>query len=90
MWSATEAGLVRLEGSQWKLVGKAWNFPRETAAAILLDHRGTLWVATNDTPPPSGPRSSSRSADQSGNSSRERGSTIGRPSAARRNWLDVW
>jgi PAS domain S-box-containing protein len=49
IWAATDSGLLRLEGSQWKEVGKDWNFPGRLAAAIFLDHQGTLWVSTENT-----------------------------------------
>jgi len=49
VWAATEGGLVRLDGSQWKRVGRAWNFPEEAAFAVSIDRQGTLWVAVQDT-----------------------------------------
>ena len=48
-WAATTDGLVRLEGSRWKEVGKDWNFPGKSSYAIFLDRQGTLWVSTEDT-----------------------------------------
>jgi ligand-binding sensor domain-containing protein len=49
IWAATSSGLARLEGNQWKKVGKDWNFPGKSARAIFLDRQGTLWVSTEDT-----------------------------------------
>jgi hypothetical protein len=48
IWAAAESGLSRLEGRRWKFVGKDWNFPGKSAAAIFLDHEGVLWVAAED------------------------------------------
>lgn len=49
IWAATSSGLIRLEGSRWKEVGKDWSFPGKSAAALFLDLQGTLWVSTEDT-----------------------------------------
>jgi PAS domain S-box-containing protein len=49
IWAATDSGLLRLEGSQWKEVGKDWNFPGKCAIAISLDRQGALWVSTENT-----------------------------------------
>jgi signal transduction histidine kinase/streptogramin lyase len=49
VWAATNLGLMRLQGNQWKEVGRDCNFPGELARATYLDHQGTLWVATEDT-----------------------------------------
>ena len=49
IWAATSGGLARLDGNQWKEVGKDWNFPGRSAYAPFLDCQGTLWVATEDT-----------------------------------------
>jgi signal transduction histidine kinase/ligand-binding sensor domain-containing protein len=48
IWAATRLGLERLEGERWKQVGADWNFPQEPAAALFVDHEGTLWVSTQD------------------------------------------
>jgi signal transduction histidine kinase/ligand-binding sensor domain-containing protein len=49
IWAATDSGLLRLEGSRWKEVGKDWNFPGKSAIAIFLDRQGALWVSTENT-----------------------------------------
>ncbi|WP_058185535.1 two-component regulator propeller domain-containing protein [Terracidiphilus gabretensis] len=49
IWAATDNGLARLQGNQWKVVGKDWNFPGKSAYAVFLDRQGTLWVSTEDT-----------------------------------------
>jgi PAS domain S-box-containing protein len=49
IWAATDSGLLRLEGSRWKDVGKEWNFPGKSAVTIFLDRQGALWVSTEDT-----------------------------------------
>jgi PAS domain S-box-containing protein len=49
IWAATSRGLVRLEGSRWKIVAKDWNFSGNSANAIFLDRQGRLWVSTEDT-----------------------------------------
>jgi PAS domain S-box-containing protein len=49
IWAATVNGLLRLEGSRWKLVGEDWNFPGKSAYTVFLDGQGTLWASTEDT-----------------------------------------
>jgi len=49
IWAATDSGLLRLEGSRWKEVGKDWNFQGKSAATIFLDREGALWASTEDT-----------------------------------------
>jgi signal transduction histidine kinase/ligand-binding sensor domain-containing protein len=49
IWATTDLGLTRLQGNQWKDVGRDWNFPGQLARAIYLDRQGTLWVATEET-----------------------------------------
>jgi ligand-binding sensor domain-containing protein len=44
IWAAAESGLSRLQGRRWKYVGKDWNFPGKSAAAIFLD-RGVCVVS---------------------------------------------
>jgi signal transduction histidine kinase/ligand-binding sensor domain-containing protein len=47
VWAALATNLKRLEGSLWKTVGKEWNFPANTTPQdLLVDRRGTLWVAS--------------------------------------------
>ena len=49
IWAATNNGLLRLEGSQWKNVGKTWDFPGKSSYTVFLDGQGTLWASTGDT-----------------------------------------
>jgi PAS domain S-box-containing protein len=49
IWAATNNGLLRLEGSRWKDVGKTWNFLGKSAYTVFLDGQGTLWASTGDT-----------------------------------------
>jgi PAS domain S-box-containing protein len=49
IWAATNNGLLRLEGSRWKDVGKTWNFPGKSAYTVFLDGQGTFWASTGDT-----------------------------------------
>lgn len=48
IWVAAVGGLARLEGSRWARGSSAWNYPGKTAWALLNDHEGTLWVATEN------------------------------------------
>jgi PAS domain S-box-containing protein len=45
IWVAAVGGLARLEGQQWLRAYKDGNFPHDSASALLVDRRGTLWVA---------------------------------------------
>ena len=45
IWVAAVGGFARLEGQQWQRAYSDRNFPH-TASALLVDRRGTLWVAT--------------------------------------------
>ena len=45
IWVAAVGGFARLEGRQWQRAYSDRNFPH-TASALLVDQRGTLWVAT--------------------------------------------
>lgn len=49
IWAATSGGLARLDGNQWKEVGRDWDFPGKSANTVFLDRQGTLWVSTEDT-----------------------------------------
>jgi signal transduction histidine kinase/ligand-binding sensor domain-containing protein len=49
IWAGTSTGLARFAGGRWDEVGRAWNFNGKSTNALLLDRRGTLWVATEDT-----------------------------------------
>ena len=47
-WVATDGGLARLVADRWHRVGMEWGYPSRSAQAVLVDHSGALWVATED------------------------------------------
>ncbi|SOD52955.1 sensor histidine kinase [Pseudoxanthomonas wuyuanensis] len=49
IWIATVHGLARFRDGRWHTVGADWNYPWTHADWVLVDSRGTLWVATGDT-----------------------------------------
>lgn len=49
IWAGTSTGLARFAGGRWEEIGKEWNFNAKSTNALFLDHRGNLWVATEDT-----------------------------------------
>ncbi|WP_047496989.1 sensor histidine kinase [Terriglobus sp. TAA 43] len=53
IWANTEAGLLRLAGTRWEHIGKAWEFPEYvpsfSSEALFVDREGTLWVGVNHT-----------------------------------------
>jgi PAS domain S-box-containing protein len=46
IWAGTESGLALRQGGQWTSIGRDWNLRPEMVRALLVDHAGTLWVAT--------------------------------------------
>ncbi len=44
IWAATESGLQRFDGSQWRFVGKAWGVPEMVRFSLQIDSNGTLWA----------------------------------------------
>ncbi|MBX5461303.1 MAG: ATPase [Steroidobacteraceae bacterium] len=48
LWVAASAGLARLHGGRWEIVGKEWNYPGGWSYALLVDRAGTLWVHTGE------------------------------------------
>lgn len=46
VWAATTNGLVRYMGGRWEQIGEGWNYPYHRATWMLIDHEGTVWVAT--------------------------------------------
>ena len=48
IWAAVIGGFARLEGKRWHVVRADWNYPGKSAWALLVDHQGTLWVASGD------------------------------------------
>lgn len=45
VWATTSTGLLKLQGSSWRRMGEErWHFTDE--APLLVDGRGTLWVAS--------------------------------------------
>lgn len=49
MWAATEGGLVRFDGQQWRAIGADWNYPSSRADWLIASRDGTLWVTTGET-----------------------------------------
>ncbi|WP_057656920.1 sensor histidine kinase [Pseudoxanthomonas dokdonensis] len=49
LWAAARDGFSRFDGQAWHAVGADWGYPAKRAHALLLDSRGTLWVATGET-----------------------------------------
>jgi signal transduction histidine kinase/ligand-binding sensor domain-containing protein len=47
IWAATQSGLQRFEGSEWRSVGKAWGVPEMVGYALRIDSDGTLWAAAS-------------------------------------------
>lgn len=45
-WATAVNGLLRFDGQAWQAVGSDWNYPGGYSSGVLLDGRGTLWVAT--------------------------------------------
>jgi len=48
IWAGGSGGLARFEGDRWIKVGKNWNFPGGFVKSLFVDHKGTLWVGTDD------------------------------------------
>lgn len=48
LWGATFNGLVRLDGTQWHVVGPALGLPGVRARNLSVDHEGRLWVASEN------------------------------------------
>jgi signal transduction histidine kinase/ligand-binding sensor domain-containing protein len=46
LWLQARTGLAHLHGTTCDLIGKEQGYPGGFAAAITMDHRGTLWVET--------------------------------------------
>jgi signal transduction histidine kinase/ligand-binding sensor domain-containing protein len=47
IWAGVVGGFARLEGQRWHSQDDSdWNYPGNTAFALLVDREGTLWVAT--------------------------------------------
>jgi ligand-binding sensor domain-containing protein len=49
IWAGTASGLARLEEGRWKRIGNDWNFTGKSVQSMLIDRKGTLWVATEQT-----------------------------------------
>lgn len=49
LWAAARSGLHRFDGRQWRAIGKDWGYPGTRADYVLVDSRGTLWVADGST-----------------------------------------
>jgi signal transduction histidine kinase/ligand-binding sensor domain-containing protein len=48
VWVATLQGLARFSGGHWEKIGTPWNFSNSVAHWVLIDGRGTLWVAGDE------------------------------------------
>lgn len=48
VWAATEGGLARFDGKQWRTIDKSWNYPTQRADWLITDSNGTLWVTTGE------------------------------------------
>jgi signal transduction histidine kinase/ligand-binding sensor domain-containing protein len=53
LWSNTETGVIRFNGTRWEHIGGDWNFPENvphiTSDVLFVDSRGTLWAGVNHT-----------------------------------------
>lgn len=49
LWAAAQNGLYRFDGRHWHAIGDDWGYPAMHADHVLVDSRGTLWVATGST-----------------------------------------
>ncbi|WP_436041160.1 sensor histidine kinase [Pseudoxanthomonas sp. LjRoot143] len=49
IWVPSFTGLYRFDGKRWARVGPEMGFPYRYADDVLLDSKGTLWVAAGDT-----------------------------------------
>lgn len=47
IWLAALGGLAVSEGTRWKAIGAEYNFSGG-ATSVMVDHRGTVWVGTQD------------------------------------------
>jgi streptogramin lyase len=43
LWAQTVTGLYRLDGKDWRSIGKEWNYPLTDGFALFIDRDGTLW-----------------------------------------------
>lgn len=48
LWAATEDGLARFDGNQWRTVGAEWGYPSHRADWVLVARDGTLWVTSGE------------------------------------------
>lgn len=48
-WAATEGGLARFDGREWKIAGSDWGYPAPRADWAIVARDGTLWVTTGQT-----------------------------------------
>jgi PAS domain S-box-containing protein len=53
LWTNTESGVIRFNGTRWEHIGKEWNFPEnvphENSIVLFVDSQGTLWAGVNHT-----------------------------------------
>jgi signal transduction histidine kinase/ligand-binding sensor domain-containing protein len=48
IWAAFVGGLARFDGTHWQKIQMDWNYPGKTASSVIVDHAGTVWVASED------------------------------------------
>jgi signal transduction histidine kinase/ligand-binding sensor domain-containing protein len=48
IWAAFVGGLARFDGKHWQRIQKDWNYAGKTASSLIVDHKGTIWAASED------------------------------------------
>lgn len=48
VWAATDGGLARFDGREWRIVGQDWHYPAKRADWVIAARDGTLWVTTGE------------------------------------------
>lgn len=49
LWVASKDGFRRFDGHRWESIGETWGYPAQRAEYLMVDSKGTLWVATEAT-----------------------------------------
>src|SRR5207245_1252809 len=47
IWAGGQYGLARFENGKWRRIGTETGYPARGAQTLLVDHEGTLWIATD-------------------------------------------
>ena len=47
IWAGGQYGFSKFEGGQWRPIGAEMGYRAPGAQALFVDHRGTLWAATD-------------------------------------------